>query len=266
MVDFHSHLVPGVDDGARSVEESLEALGRLGEAGIRTVVTTPHLQGSLTREPGVFETRMAELDAGWEKVRAAVVERLPEVDLRRGHEVMLDTPDPDFSDERLRLAGGPFVLVEWPRLRMPPGTPEVVERIHASGWHPVIAHAERYFGPNEPVELAVEWKTAGALLQVNYGALAGRYGRGPRATGLRLLRRGLVSYLATDFHGRSHQALHIAEARRVLLEAGGEEQWELLCRINPSRLLQEDHPIPVPALALDAGVWGRLRNLFSAGT
>ncbi|MBI1808979.1 MAG: hypothetical protein HYR75_03715, partial [Gemmatimonadetes bacterium] len=122
--DFHSHLMPGVDDGARDESFSAAALERFRGEGVGRVVTTPHFMGSLTLVAEALATRLAELDAGWASLqRVAAGEGAAHggaLTVARGAEVMLDIPDPDLSDERLRLAGGPFVLVEFPGLQLPP--------------------------------------------------------------------------------------------------------------------------------------------------
>ena len=142
--DLHSHLVPAVDDGARSLEEALEAVKRMAEAGIGKIVTTPHVNASLTHDSSLLGTWLEEVDESWKELVEQVQQRFPDVDLHRGHEVMLDVPDPDFSDARLRLAGTSFVLVEWPRLQIPPRTTQVIEWIASAGYHPILAHPERY--------------------------------------------------------------------------------------------------------------------------
>lgn len=264
--DFHSHLVPGVDDGARTVEDSLESIGRFREAGVRRIITTPHIDGSLTRNEGAFPGVMERMDAAWAEVSAAADRAFPDLDFRRGHEVMVDHPDTDFSDPRLRLDGGPFILIEWPRLQIPPGTAEVIRRIAFAGFDPIIAHPERYQGMDSELRVIGAWRDAGARLQVNYGSLVGRYGPDARTTAFRLLKRGWADYMSSDFHGRSHLKLYLDEAREVMLGAEAEEQWALLTGVNPARLFLGEAPLPVAPLELDQGFWARLRKLFQKVT
>ncbi len=260
LADLHSHLVPGVDDGAASLEDALEGVERMTREGIRRIVTTPHLDGSLTRYPEGFRARMEEVDAAWETVSRAVAKHFPEVDFRRGHEVMLDIPDPDLSDPRLRLGGSSFVLVEWPRLQLPPGTIEVLSRMRFAGVKPIVAHPERYIGLE--LEVVAEWRRIGAYCQVNYGSLVGRYGSEARTFAHRLLRRGWVDYMSSDFHGRPNLKLYKREARERLDELGGDEQIALLAGTNPRRVFQDEEPLSVPPLLKERGLWGRFMELF----
>ncbi len=258
--DVHSHLVPDVDDGARSVEDVLEAIDRFIRYGVRKFITTPHLDGSLTHDPTRLKERLDLVSEAFDEAAEAVGGRFPEVEFRRGHEVMLDVPEVDFTDPRTRLAGTSFVLVEWPRLQLPPGTSGVVARIVAQGYRPIIAHPERYVG----MELATAeaWRDAGALLQVNLGSLVSRYGADARTLAYRLLRRGWADYLASDFHGRPERSLYLEEARAQLREVGGQEAFVHLYLTNPARILRDEAPLPVPSLPEEQGFWAKVREFL----
>jgi len=260
--DFHSHLVPNVDDGARSIEDALEGIGRLTELGIRRIVTTPHLDGSLTRKPGELSAMLADMDSAFDRLHRAVTDVFKEVDLQRGHEVMLDVPDPDLSDTRLHLGDTDYVLIEWPRLTVPPGTVEAIQRIVAQGVRPVVAHPERYRGIAERFRLNGLWREHGAVLQVNYGSLVGRYGASARSLAFRMLERGWVDCLSTDFHGRPHLDLYVERVEKIFVERNAEEHFELLSAVNTNRILDGEDPVEVPPLPPDRRLWSRLRGLL----
>lgn len=262
LVDIHSHLVPGVDDGARDVEAVVESIERMTRHGIRRVITTPHLDGSLSLDPARLEQRLQEVTDAWHRAAQAIGEHFPEVEYRRGHEVRLDVPNVDLSDDRMRLAGTSFVLVEWPRLRLPPGTVPVLQRILDAGIRPVIAHPERYSGIERALHVAQQWRDVGAHLQVNYGSLAGRFGPEAQATGFRLLRRGWVDYLASDFHGHARLKLYKSEAWAALEELDAEEALTYLCLTNPARILSDEPPLPVPPLRAERGFWTKLKGML----
>jgi protein-tyrosine phosphatase len=262
LVDIHSHLVPGVDDGARDVEAVLDSVERLTRLSVRRIVTTPHIYGSLTLDSGRLDERLSTVSAAWERAAEAIGEHFPEVEFRRGHEVLLDHPDVDFSDPRIRLAGTSFVLVEWPRLQLPPGTVRVLRRIRERGYRPIVAHPERYVGMAQSIDVIAQWRDAGAYLQVNYGSLVGRYGAGAQALADRILRRGWADYLASDFHGHPRLKVYLSEAAEAIEELGGDEVLTYLSRTNPGRVLSDEEPLTVPILPVERGFWARLKGIF----
>jgi len=261
--DLHSHLVPGVDDGARTVEEALEGIGRLRDEGVQTLVATPHLDGSITKIPEALELRLQEVELAWEGLKAVASEAFPKMEFFQGHEVMLDIPDPDFSDPRTRLAGTSYVLVEWPRLQVPPATTQVLARIRDAGYQVILAHPERYHGLDADLNLPGEWRKMGARLQVNYGSLAGRYGEEPRQRVLTFLERGWVDLFSTDFHGRPHLSIYLHKAREAMEILEGGEQFDLLARTNTARVLRGDEPLPALPLTRERGLWEKVRGLFT---
>jgi protein-tyrosine phosphatase len=262
LVDIHNHLVPGVDDGARDIKAVLDSVERLTRQSIRRIVTTPHIDGSLTLDPARLESRLGQVTDAWERAAAAIRESFPEVAFHRGHEVCLDVPAVDLSDPRIRMAGTSFVLVEWPRLRLPPGTVAVLKSIRDKGHRPIVAHPERYAGMSAAIGVAGQWRDAGAALQVNYGSLVGRYGAEAESVAIRLLRRGWVDYLASDFHGHASLKVYKEEAWAALAEYGAEEVLTYLCRTNPGRLIEDTPPLPVPILPSERRFWARVRGML----
>jgi protein-tyrosine phosphatase len=246
LVDIHNHVIPGVDDGARDVADAVAAIRRLADAGATAVLATPHFQGSLTQEPAAQAARLAELDRGWHALEGAADR--PAVELFRGVEILLDVPDPRPDDERVRIAGGPFVLVEFPYMTVPPGATRPLAALRADGWIPVLAHPERYHGagssPEEVVEAARRWRDAGAYLQVNGPALLGRYGQEARMRATTLMEAGMVDYLGSDYHCRGEP--QIDEYVGMLRAGGHDEAVTLLTDTNPRRMLDGQPPLPVP--------------------
>jgi protein-tyrosine phosphatase len=260
LVDFHNHVIPGVDDGASDDMETSAALRAFAEQGVMHVVATPHVDGSLSARPGELARRLADIDEGWARLESIVSEHFPDMRVYRGAEVMLDTPEPDLADVRLRLNGGAYALVEYPFMMVPPNSTGVLQVLLRSGVTPIIAHPERYGGMMPSSSLPAAWVEHGALLQVNAGSITGRYGGSVRANALALLERGLAHYIASDFHARGRPST--AGARRILTEMGAEEHAELLSAVNPRRLLEGQGPLLVPALRPRRNVFGRLKRWF----
>ncbi|MBM4182629.1 MAG: hypothetical protein FJ207_00220 [Gemmatimonadetes bacterium] len=262
LVDVHNHLVPGVDDGARDLSAVVDSMERMTRASIRRIITTPHIDGSLTLDAARLESRLRAVTAAWERAAAAIGESFPEVEFQRGHEVCIDVPEVDLSDPRIRMAGTSFVLVEWPRLQLPPATARALSRIRQNGYRPIVAHPERYAGMGQAIGVAGQWRDAGAYLQVNYGSLVGRYGSEAQRTALSLLERGWVDYLSSDFHGHSSLKVYKDEAWELLESMGAQEILHYVCRTNPGRILSDEPPLPVPVLPNERRFWSRVRGLL----
>lgn len=248
MIDVHTHLMPGVDDGSPSVEKSLPVLERFAREGVTTVVCTPHL----------LATDAARLDTtGHDEAFAALVAAAPAVPtLERGWEIMLDAPGIDLHAPHLGLAGSRSVLVEFPRMNVPAGATAELRRLAAGGLIPVLAHPERYWGCT--LQRIEGWRAAGAVIQLDAAMLlsSGPIGKLARA----MLERGLVDLVASDNHGDIRS---LGVAQRWLDEMGTEEQTSLLTRVNAERLLASERPVPVPPMpSLTSGMIGRLKALL----
>jgi protein-tyrosine phosphatase len=260
LVDFHSHLVPGVDDGARDLGEAVRGVDTLAAEGIRHVLTTPHIDASTIARPELFEPQQRVVEEAWFRVVDACVDREPRMSFHLGREILLDTAAPELSDPRVRLNGGPYVLVEFPRLNLPAGSEDAVGHITALGYRPVVAHVERYLYQGDPVPLWDEWRHAGAALQVNAASYVGRYGASARELAWRALELGWVDLAASDYHARGRP--WITQAREELRLAGGDAQDEALFERNPRHLLRGEELEPVGPLVQRKGAWSRIRKYF----
>jgi protein-tyrosine phosphatase len=254
LIDFHSHLLPGVDDGSASIEETRAALTAMREEGLRTIITTPHLAGSVTTRPDELRATMARFDEAYAAVEALMRDEFPDLTLGRGVELMLDSPGIDLSDPRVRLAGTKAVLVEFPSMVAPLHGVNAIYELRLAGWRTILAHPERYQNLRD-LGMVREWKNVGCLLQVTSGSLVGRYGDEVRRLAWEILEQGLGDFLATDYHARGRPRWD--EAVKAILERDGREQLRLLTRENISRLLAGEDTLPVPPLAPRAPWWKR---------
>lgn len=247
MIDVHTHLLPGVDDGSPSIEVSVPILEQFAADGVETVVCTPHLDAS--------RAKLAPHDKHVEILGALREAAARSPALLLGWEIMLDTPGINLRDRRLALGGSTAVLVEFPRMMIPPNAAEELFRLRMSGVVPVVAHPERYWGcTSEKVE---QWRSVGAAIQMD---VAGLLGSGPQATvAASLLENGLVDLLASDTHGDSRALL---PARRWLEEIGAHESAELLTRRNAAHLLNSEPTEPVPPVGRQRGMLERLKELL----
>jgi len=251
ITDIHTHIMPGVDDGAQNLGEALTALRVLINEGVRRVVATPHFQASLLEQAAHGIDQFERFDRAYEQLKTAASADALEITIERGCEFKLDAPTLDLSEPRLRLAGSRYALVEFASFRVPPFAENQLLAVHEAGWIPVLAHTERYAGVSSAWDRVEGWFRQGTLLQVNARSLFGSYGPEPQYVAQELLRLGWVSCLASDFHARGRPGLLSA---LNLIDRGGEEERRVLRTLaseNPERILNDEPPVVVPPVYVD---------------
>lgn len=247
MIDIHSHLLPGVDDGSPSIEVSVRVLEKFATQGIERLVCTPHLDAS--------RAAMAPYDE-YRGILAQLREAAPPaVTLEQGWEILLDAPGADLTAPELTLAGSRALLVEFTRGGVPRGGTAELRRIIRSGRTPILAHPERYFGCT--LEMVAEWRAMGTVIQTDVSVLLGR--GVPAGFARSMLEHGFVDILASDNHGDDRS---LAAALAWLADHDGTDQVELLTRVNAQRVLANEDPVPVPPLR-SSGLLGAVKRLFN---
>lgn len=249
MIDLHSHLLPAVDDGSRSVEQSVEVLARFKAQGVTAVCLTPHLLASQA-PAGV----PAPHQRAWERLRTAAPQG---VALYRGAEVMLDRPlEVAVAKQRaVTLNGSRYLLVEFPRLVASQTVEHALALVVTIGLVPLLAHPERYSCCTP--DAAYRWKSLGALLQVDGPTLLSSRPRGDRAR--ELLQYGLADIAAGDNHGDDRSLKAPWDA---LLDHEGGIQAALMLRTNPAAILADQPVEPVPPFTFRLAFLERIRALF----
>lgn len=244
FTDLHSHLVPGVDDGSASVEESLASLAALRAEGVGALVTTPHLllprlatDADIARELDLHRT-------AFETLVEATLERedLPAIDL--GQEIW--APDAYQIRRVVRrtdvgLGPGRCLLVEF-GFELQGTHEDVVREAVGAGRGIVVAHPERYrYLPGiDPLEQMLRWRELGALLQVNAGSLTGHYHPGAEALAWLMVERGLVDLVATDHHGSRRSGVSLLEAFEALVHRGHPAIAERVVARAPGQVARAD--------------------------
>jgi protein-tyrosine phosphatase len=196
VIDLHSHVLPGVDDGCRTLDESL-ALARAAAAeGVTALAATPHVRLDYPTTPETMERLVAD-------VQTAVDDAGVPLRILRGGEIsleLLDGLEPD-ALRRFGLGGNPnVVLLEFPYAGWPLGLDGAVYRLQANGKTVVLAHPERNGEVQADVRLLEELVARGVLVQVTAASVDGRLGGAARRAARLLLERGLVHLLASDAH------------------------------------------------------------------
>lgn len=255
ITDLHSHLVPGVDDGAATVAESITALEGLRTEGVVQLVTTPHLLVPRLPSDDAIARVLDEHRRGFARLAEALRDRndLPAVAL--GQEIWL--PDVAAARRLLRQPGiglgdTRYLLVEFGF--DPVGTQDdVIAAVLNAGWRIVVAHPERYrFPPSvDALDTIRRWHELGAALQINAGSLSGYYNNSsPDSESLawQMIEAGLAHLVATDHHAANRAGVSPREALSALTARGAHTEGRRLLGENPGRIARNIAPLPVPPL------------------
>jgi protein-tyrosine phosphatase len=251
MIDLHCHLLPGVDDGSRTLSQTIQVLQAFKIQGITDVALTPHLLASRAADglPAAYE-------AAWASLEGNVP---PGITLHRGAEVMLDRPlSPVMKERRVTIGGSRYLLVEFPRVVPAEIVGRALVDVMQHELVPILAHPERYSSCN--VDTARAWRDLGAVLQVDATTLTMPRSRGDRARDL--VRAGLADILAADNHGDERS---IALAVDWLADNDGADQALLLLDANPRAILEDRALYEVDPLPTRPSIWRSMRRLFESG-
>ena len=220
MIDLHSHILRGIDDGARTMEESVDIARAALADGITAIAGTPHVRDDWPTDVGVMEYRVAEL-------RAELQQQGMALDVRQGGEIAADWLErlPVETLRRFGLGGNPrYLLVETPYYGWPLGLADRLFELRAEGITPVLAHPERNTEVQAHPHRLIQLVESGVLVQVTAASVDGRIGPRAQECGLRLVRDGLAHLLASDAHHASVRAVGMAAAARAV-GSGALGQW-----------------------------------------
>jgi protein-tyrosine phosphatase len=195
VIDLHCHVLPGIDDGPRTIEESV-ALARAAErAGIETIVATPHVSSRYRNRADGIARLVAELN---ERLRQEGVA----VEIRPGAEIALTAISELEAGElsRLALGGGEWLLVEPPFTPVAPGLEGAIVDLRHAGRRLVLAHPERCPAFQREPRMLRSLASAGVLMSITAGSLSGRFGNDVKRFAHELVREGLVHNVASDAH------------------------------------------------------------------
>ena len=243
MIDTHSHILPGVDDGSPDVEHSLRMAEAAAAAGVTTIVCTPHLRDFDVSVVG----RVREV---FEDFRHALDSAGIELELLLGFEVDLSVAA-TAADQEIRLltieGSRGLLLIEMPHWGWPRHLPDTIFRLQTAGLMPVLAHPERNDRIQRSPRLLQECVDAGAFAQATAASLDGSFGRASRNAFTRHLQAGHFSVLASDAHAHRHASWTMASVVASLRRRMSDEDIDLLVRVNPRRLLSGQLPLRVAA-------------------
>ena len=199
-VDMHSHLLPGIDDGAKDIEESLQLIRGLHALGYQKLVTTPHIMWDMYRNtPDIIAEKL-------DQVREAVQKEGIDVEIEAAAEYFLDEHMQTLlaNKEPLLKLSGNLVLTEFSMAFASLNIKDILFEMQMQGYQPVIAHPERYMYLQRNKDFFDELKDIGCLFQLNLLSVSGGYGRGVSELAAYLLKNGMYDMMGTDLHHTGH--------------------------------------------------------------
>ncbi|MGO0306196.1 tyrosine-protein phosphatase [Endozoicomonas acroporae] len=237
MIDIHNHIIPGIDDGADSLEQALAMLALAQADGIRKLVCTPHMH------PGRFDNDLGSIGPMFEGFKKQARAAGFSIQLAMAAEVR-------FSDEmmfQLRRNEIPMIgqwdgfqclLLEMPHQRIPVGMEQMLDWLYKREIRVVIAHPERNKELMSYPERVLPLVERGALLQLTAGSVAGRFGERAETTARWFVDQELVQFVASDAHHPVRRPSAMALAAETLNQWVGSDQCALLTTVNPDKLTQ----------------------------
>ena len=236
MIDMHCHLLPEIDDGPRNMRIAVEMARLSLRNGIEKAVLTPHII------PNRYDNNLKSISNSFEQYAEELVKQDIGLQLSMAAEVRLDpliiemveTQSLPFLGE---LDGIKIMLLEFPHQGIPPGAIETVNWLKNKSIRTVIAHPERNRGVMNDINKIKPFVDAGALLQMTAGALTGVFGQKSLTTARKLLKKGLISLIATDAHNISTRPPELEPGRRVAEKIVGESTSWSMVRELPSQIV-----------------------------
>jgi protein-tyrosine phosphatase len=216
MIDIHSHIIHGVDDGPTSLEEAARMVYAAEEAGVKVIIATPHL-----REP------YADIEVVEQHFRE-LVEKTEDsgVILLLGYEIFFNVlvMEELIKTSRYTLGTSRYVLIEFPFTSIPPYSREILHRLHLHGFHTILAHPERNSSVIGNIDWLKDFMDMGCQIQVDAESIIGIFGSRTKAYARQLVRQGKVDYIASDAHKVVVYSVRYMKAYRQVVRWLG--QWK----------------------------------------
>lgn len=249
MVDIHSHVLHGMDDGAKTFEDSLAMLKLAAESGTTDLVATPHANGEYKYDPKRISGQIETL----QKAMKGKLRLYKGCDFHLSYD---NIEDAIAHPRKYTINDTHYMLVEFPDMLIFHNTGELFQRLQQAGMTPIITHPERNALLRQRLENIATWVNDGAFVQVTAGSLTGRFGKHALEFSRQLLERDLVHFIASDGHDLVHRPPSMKEARGWLEEKYGDALAEALCVTNPHAVIQGGRiSMPVPRKGMQARKW-----------
>lgn len=197
--DVHSHFIPGIDDGAKTLEDSIELIKGMQALGYKKVITTPHVMSDY------YKNTPDIILGGLETVKAELRKQNIDIEIEAAAEYNVDSEfEPKILEKKLLTFGDNYVLFEMPFSEEPSNLKNCIFSMQTNGYKPILAHVERYAFWHGNWEKIESMKDRGVKLQLNINSLSGQYGPGVKKMAKELIDRDWIDLLGSDCHHVGH--------------------------------------------------------------
>jgi protein-tyrosine phosphatase len=199
-VDMHSHLIPGIDDGSKSMDETIAMLAKFESLGFKKVITTPHIMSDYFRNtPEIILGGLAKVKEELKRINL-------NIEIEAAAEYYYDETlmEKLKNKEQLLTFGDNYLLFEFSFHSEPSQIDALIFEMITQNYKPVLAHFERYIFLHGSIDKAAEWRSKGVNIQLNYNSLTGHYGPEVLKQARKLVDSGQIDFVATDCHRIEH--------------------------------------------------------------
>ena len=250
MIDIHNHIIYGVDDGSRSLEESMEMVSLYKKAGFDKIIATSHFDRSR------YMVDANEIRQKCEILNNELAKNNIEFKIYPGHEIQVEPNTTKLINDKTlnTLADSRYVLLELSFLNPPLFLKDLIYNLQLEGYVPIIAHAERYTYVKKNIDYLLEFIKMGAIIQANYSSIS-------KDDTLRtMLERNMVHILATDAHQSEWRSPDIREYKNEIIDIIGESKFETLATTNPSKIISDEY---IPSAYDEIRIVEKKKSIFN---
>ena len=236
MIDIHCHIVPNIDDGAKSLDDALEMAKIAYDEGIRKIVNTSHYHPNFEYKKG------KELFESVKEFNNILKLNNIDIEVFIGNELYYSEDIIEIIEQKefYTLNNSKYLLIEFPPIRFPKNIVDIIYEIKIRGYVPILAHVERYKEVQENVNIIYDCINEGALIQVNSSSIIGKNGNEMKKVSDILLYNNMIHFIATDAHSSTRRKPIIKETYNYVVKKYGEKKAQTLFIQNPSKVINNE--------------------------
>lgn len=223
MIDFHNHIIPKIDDGAKGFDTAIKMARKAYKDNIKCIVNTVHLN-----HPTVKNANFVTIKKRKEELEILLKKEAIDIKIVSAAEVFFNTNLPQLIDEPITTIQNKYMLIEFNPSFIPPIMDDIFFQLKCNGIYPIIAHPERYLLVQKNINIVEEWLNKEYLIQVNCGSILGNNGKKMQKTSEKLFQKNLVHLIGSDAHNDNKRNICLIEAQQMIEKKFGSQNIEIL--------------------------------------